>query len=326
MAASIKPIVYVSKCLGFDNCRYNGLIISSDFIRLLRGHVNFALVCPEVEIGLGVPRYPIRVVQHGSGNLRLLQAETEADVTERMIDYTEKLAARISDVDGFILKSRSPSCGIYGVKVYPSLGKVGAQGKTVGFFGGGIKKRFPALPIEDEGRLNNFRIREHFLTAIFTLVRFRQVRAAGRMRELVGFQSQHKYLLMAYSQSELKKLGRIVANHERQPLEKVLTDYENRLHAALARPPRYKAQINTLEHVSGHFSKLLGSEEKWFLRDAIEKFRLEQVPMSVPLFLLRSYAVRFEDEYVDNQAFFEPYPKELISITDSGKGRASARD
>ena len=320
MSATPKPVVYVSKCLGFDRCRYNGLIISSDFVRMLRGRVRIALICPEVEIGLGVPRYPIRAVSAGDG-IRLMQSETGDDVTEMIATYVRDLIGSIGAVDGFILKSRSPTCGYSGVKVYPKLGKVGAHGKTTGFVGGPVAEHFEHLPVEDEGRLNNFRIRDHFLTRIFGSARLRAAAESGAMRDLVDFHSRHKYMLMAYSQKELRTLGRIVANHERKPVAEVFAEYERRYHAAMASPPRYTSQLNALQHIAGHVGKLLGKQERWFLHDAIEKFREERVPMSVPLFILRSLAIRFEDEYIRNQAFFEPYPEALVSITDSGKGR-----
>ena len=320
MSAKPKPIVYVSKCLGFDRCRYNGLIISSDFVRMLRGHVRTALICPEVEIGLGVPRYPIRAVSR-DGEVRLMQSETGADVTDSINAYVRELIASIGVVDGFILKSRSPTCGNSGVKLYPKLGKVGAHGKTTGFVGGPIAEHFQHLPVEDEGRLNNYRIRDHFLTRIFGSARLRAAREAGGMRDLVDFHSRNKYMLMAYSQKELRDLGRVVANHERKPIAEVFAEYERGYHAAMAGPPRYTSQLNALQHIAGHVSKHLGKEERWFLHDAIEKFREERVPISVPLFVLRSLAIRFEDEYIRNQAFFEPYPEALVSITDSGKGR-----
>jgi uncharacterized protein YbgA (DUF1722 family)/uncharacterized protein YbbK (DUF523 family) len=315
-----KPIIYVSKCLGFDNCRYNGLTISSEFTETAKGRVKFAVVCPEVEIGLGVPRYPIRLVSR-DGELRLLQSVTSEDVTERMRAYIDALFSGFTVADGFILKSRSPSCGISGVKVYPGLGRVQALGKTAGFFGGAVINRLPRIAVEDEGRITNFRIREHFLTRVFALAQFRGTKESLEMKGLVEFHSRHKFLLMSYNQREMRSLGRTVANHERLPPREVFRLYEERLYKALANPPRFTSNINVLLHALGYFSKVISPAEKRFLLDSLEQYREGSVPLSVPLNLLRSYAVRFEEEYLKNQAYFEPYPNELVEITDSGLGR-----
>lgn len=315
-----KPVVYVSKCLGFDYCRYNGLIISSEAVKNMHGYVKFALVCPEVEIGLGVPRHPIRLVK-SDGELRLKQSVTETDLTDSMSAFTDNLFGSMTTVEGFILKSGSPSCGIHGVKIYPALGKVKSFAKGAGLFGGAVLKRFSHVAVEDEGRLSNFLVREQFLTRIFSLAEFRKIRDKLRMRDLIEFQSQHKYILMSYSQKELRILGRIVANHEKLPAAEVFSLYHEHLLKALAVSPRRTSHINTLQHVMGHFSKVIAPAERSFLLGLLEQYRNKRVPLSVPLNLMRSYAIRFEDGYLKNQAYFEPYPSKLMEITDSGKGR-----
>jgi uncharacterized protein YbbK (DUF523 family) len=162
-----KPIIVVSKCLGFDHCRYNGLIINDDFVEKLKAYVEFKPVCPEVEIGLGIPREPIRVVDIG-GDIRLIQPDTGRDLTETMQDFANSFLDSVGTVDGFILKSRSPSCGIKDVKIYSGTKNDSmVLEKSGGFFGKAVIEKFPYLAIEDEGRLKNFRIREHFLTKLY---------------------------------------------------------------------------------------------------------------------------------------------------------------
>jgi uncharacterized protein YbgA (DUF1722 family)/uncharacterized protein YbbK (DUF523 family) len=320
MSGFVKPIVVVSKCLGFAHCRWNEQIIADDFVHKLRPHVDFRPVCPEVEIGLGVPRDPLRVVSL-DGDLRLVQPATGADVTEPMQDFAQSFLDSVPEVDGFILKGRSPSCGMKDVKVYAGLGKgqsISSKGR--GFFGGAVVDRFPDLPIEDEGRLRSFRLREHFLTKLFALARFRLVRDSGAMRELVRFHSENKYLLMAYHQGELKELGRIVANADRRPFAQVVADYEAHLLAAFARAPRCTSNINVMMHAMGHFSEGLSAGEKTFFLDSVEKYRDARVPLSVTINLLRSWVVRFGEEYLGRQTFFQPYPEGLLEIADSGKG------
>ena len=320
MSKPIKPIVVVSKCLGFAHCRYNGLVISDDFVDALQDHVEFHPICPEVEIELGVPRDPVRIVSV-DGERKLLQPATGADLTDKMAGFVDRFLAALPEVDGFILKCRSPSCGLKDVKAYPEIAKSNVIVKGSGIFGAGVLARFSHLAVEDEGRLKNFRIREHFLTRLFTMARFRSVKALNAMKELVRFQSENKLLLMAYNQQKMRSLGRIVANHEKRPFQEVAADYEEHLSQAFSRTPRYTSNINVLMHAMGYFSDELTADEKAFFLDSLERYRSGRIPLSVNIGLVKSWVVRFQEEYLLQQTFLEPYPEDLVEITDSGKGR-----
>jgi uncharacterized protein YbgA (DUF1722 family)/uncharacterized protein YbbK (DUF523 family) len=315
-----RPQVVISKCLGFERCRWNGAVITDEFVDTLKPYVDYQTVCPEVEIGLGVPRDPIRIIDQGRGP-RLIQPSTGRDVSRSMRRFTDDFLGSLAGIDGFILKERSPSCGMKGVRVYAGPEKGAAFTPGSGFFGGPVRERFPAAAIEEEGRLRNVRLREHFLTKLFTMTEFRKVRSARTMSGLVRFQAANKLLLMAYNQKELRILGRLVANPERRPPSAVMADYERHLAAALARPPRYVSNINVLMHALGFFSKELSAREKAFFLDALERYRNEKVPLSVPLNLARAWVVRFDQEYLGRQSYFLPYPEALMEITDSGRGR-----
>lgn len=316
-----KPVIVVSKCIEFESCRYNGLMISSHMVKNLVPHIDFRPVCPEVEIGLGIPRDPIRVIQV-DGKSRLVQPATGKDVTEKMERFARSFLDNVGEVDGFILKGRSPSCGIKDVKAYSGPEKWMSVSRTRGFFADAVIEKFPDLAIEEEGRLTNFRIREHFLTKLFVLARFRQVRHSLSMKELVRFQTENKYLLMAYNQKELRELGKIVANHEKKPLEQVLEDYRKNLAKAFAKGPRDVAYINVMMHLMGHFSERLSAQERSFFVNTLEEYRDERLPLSVPLGILKSWAIRFDDQYLSRQTLVEPFPQQLMEISDSGKGRS----
>ncbi|NIT36408.1 MAG: DUF1722 domain-containing protein, partial [candidate division Zixibacteria bacterium] len=251
-----KPVVVVSRCLEFDAVRYDGSRIRDDFVRALKPHVTFIPVCPEVEIGLGVPREPVRIVE-ARGRRRLVQPATGLDVTEKMQRFAAAFLDGLDAVDGFILKSRSPTSGIKDVKVYPGTAKTAPSGKGAGFFGGAVLARFGHLAVDDEGRLKNLRLREHFLTKLFALAAFRETKGSGAPKDLVQFHAENKLLLMAYNQTRMRALGRVVADAGRSPAADVLAAYEEALCAALARPPRYTANVNVLMHGLGHFSKRL---------------------------------------------------------------------
>lgn len=307
----MKPRIVVSRCFEFEHCRWNGLVISSEFVRKLDEFVEFIPVCPEVEIGLGVPREPIRVVR-SQGGPRLVQPATGRDVTGDMVSFSERFLDALPPVDGFILKSRSPSCGLKEVKIFAAAGKPGVDGKGAGFFGRAVSESYPLLPLEDEGRLTDFRIREHFLTRIFTLARFRSLRGSARMKDIVSFQAGNKLLLAAFNQTELRALGRIVANREKRPIDALMDKYEDHLMKALSRPARHASDINVLMHALGCFSKKLGKEEKAFFLDVLEQYRNGKMPLSVCLGVVRSWIVRFGEPYLEMQSYFEPYPTELV--------------
>ena len=313
-----KPQVIVSRCLGFATCRYNGQTTPDKFVNKLKEYVEYRTVCPEVEIGLGVPRDPIRLVSENN-EIILYQPTTGKEYTKAMIDYTLSILETFENVDGFILKGRSPSCGIKDVKVY--LGKEKAVGSTkgVGIFAEQVMKKYPYLAIEEEGRLTNFRIREHFLTKLYIMYKFRQVESTKSIAELVKFQSDNKYLLMAYNQREQKLLGRIVANHEKQTLEVLMEDYRKHFGNALVRIPRYGNYINALMHIFGYFSENLSSKEKDFVLGTFDKYRKGKIPLSVPINLLRSFVIKYELDYLLNQSIWVPYPEELMELGDTGK-------
>jgi uncharacterized protein YbgA (DUF1722 family)/uncharacterized protein YbbK (DUF523 family) len=302
-----RPNVVVSKCLGFAACRYNGQMLSSELVEKLRPHVDFIPVCAEFEIGLGVPRDPIRLVQE-NGVVRLMQPASGRDVSDEMNKFSEDFLSSLSEVDGFILKNRSPSCGIKDVKVYSSIQDGASIRRDAGFFGGSVLRKYGAHAVEDEGRLKDDGIREHFLTKLYTLARFRSVRS---MANLVRFQTENKLLLMAYNQTGMRTLGRIVANKEKKTLEDVMGEYRIGLQNAFLRAPRRSSAVNVLMHAFGYFKDRLNEKEKKFFLKSLEDYRKGTVPLSSILTMLRMWIIRFDEAYLGTQQFFSPYPKEL---------------
>jgi uncharacterized protein YbgA (DUF1722 family)/uncharacterized protein YbbK (DUF523 family) len=315
-----RPIVVISKCLGFDHCRYDGQMIETTFVPKLQEYVDFQPVCPEVEIGLGIPRTPIRVVETG-GRRMLYQPASGQDFSVPMMAFVTGFLDGLGEVDGFVLKNRSPSCGQGDVKVYTGLDNSSRTMRGSGFFGGAILNRFPDAPVEDEGRLNNFTIREHFLIRLFTVARFREIRRSQSIHELIEFQTVNKLLFMGYHQAQMRLMGKIVANHAQTDVATVMAQYASHLHLALAKPPKAGAMINVLMHAFGGFSDVLTSDEKQFFLNSLEEYRDERIPLSVLLYTLRAWSLRHDNQYLLQQTFLRPYPEKLMEITDSGKGR-----
>jgi uncharacterized protein YbgA (DUF1722 family)/uncharacterized protein YbbK (DUF523 family) len=315
-----KPIVVLSKCLEFEACRYNGQVIPDTFVKRIGPYVNFKPVCPEVEIGLGVPRDPVRVISRGN-ETALVQPATGRNISSKMLEFANKYLQSLNDVDGFILKSRSPSCGIKDVKLFANSEDGAAIGKTKGFFAGKVFEHFPGLAIEDEGRLKNFKIRDHFLTKLYLLADFRNVKKEKSINGLISFHSRNKFLMMAYNQKEMKILGKIVANQKKARYEETVAQYEEHLVNAFMNPPRKPSYINVLMHSLGFFSERLTSKEKAYFLDLLEDFRNDMIPITAILVVLKAWTIKYEQKYLEQQTIFEPYPKELMEISDSGKGR-----
>jgi len=318
-----KPNIIISKCIEIENCRYNAQIISSEFVKLLKPYVNLISVCPEVEIGLGVPREPIRIIKKDEKRY-LIQPSTDKDVTKDMQKFISIFLGTIKDIDGVILKSRSPSCGIKDVKIYPSKEKSAPIMKSSGFFGDAALKAFNNCPIEDEARLRNSIIKEDYLRKIFTLASFRDIKHSKDINNLIEFHSNNKFLLMGYSQKYLKILGNLVANKEKSDISKIYQDYEKNLKFAMAKPLRCNSNKNVLSHAFGYVSNKLNSKEKQLFLESVDNFEQGRVSISVPVNLLKSWVLRFDEEYLANQTYFSPYPEELLDA--DAKNICMARD
>jgi len=313
-----KPRIVSSECLGFAAVRYNGQVLREPFVNALREHVDIVPVCPEVAVGLGVPRDPVRLVAIG-GDRRLLQPATGLDVTDSMRGWSRDFLTGVGEVDGFILKSRSPSCGIKDVRVYPEgEGKAPIE-TSAGLFADEVASHFPHLAVEDEGRLTNARIRHNFLTRLFASAALREVRLSRSRGELVRFHTRYKLVLMSHSQQGLRELGRLVAGGREIPFADLLDRYTTLFGATTARPARIPAMINVLQHAFGYFSTDLSRAERLYFLELLEELRLERVMLNTVLAVLQSWVVRFEQVYLADQTLFEPYPRELRSLVDSGR-------
>lgn len=319
-----KPVLVISECLEFEPCRYNGARIQFDLVKALAPHVEFRPVCPEVQVGLGVPRDPIRIVADGGRN-RLVQPSTGLDLTEDMASFSARFLDGLGEVDGFILKSRSPSCGTGNVKIFAGADAGGVVRRGAGLFAAAVLERHGHLAVEDEGRLRNHRIREHFLTKLFAIARLRELGGKGRISDLVRFHAAYKFLLLAYSERGLRALGRVVANYRRGRFDVVFTEYRAGFLRALRQTPRYTSMINVFQHISGFFRRELGRGEKAHFAGLLDRYREGRVPASAVALLLESWAIRFGSDYILDQALFAPFPEALASRADSGKGRAAGR-
>jgi uncharacterized protein YbgA (DUF1722 family)/uncharacterized protein YbbK (DUF523 family) len=318
-----RPVVVASACLGFAACRYNGQQLAAGFLEVLGAHAELVPICPEVEIGLGTPRPTIHI-ERIEGRDVLLQPETGRELTTEMQDWSQSwLASQVSargSIHGFVLKGKSPSCGVSDTKILARGGQSSVATGS-GLFTRAVQEQFPEAAVEDEGRLTNLAIREHWLTHVFTSARFQQLDARHGLGPLVEFHAQHKFLLQAQDEVGMRELGQLVGTGKELGVETCYARYGARLHQALAARPSPKRHANVLQHVLGFFKDRVGAEEKALFLDILNGFLEKRLPLSAPVAVLRSWSIRFEESYLLAQRYFEPFPVELVSKTDSGHPR-----
>jgi uncharacterized protein YbbK (DUF523 family)/uncharacterized protein YbgA (DUF1722 family) len=310
-----RPKIVVSKCIEHDNCRYDGQMIKSNFVELIKPYVDFMPVCAEVEIGLGIPRSPIRIIS-ADNEYRLIQPATGLDLTDKMNNFIGSFFASQKGVDGFILKSRSPSCGLKDARIYVGLGDSSAIRRDSGFFGGAVLRIAPNLAIEDEGRLKNLRIREHFLTKLYALVAFRQAKVVRSLQKLKNFHYTNKLLLMAHCLQEARAMEKLLTDKD-PDIHRLLSEYEAHLSRILARPPRCTNNIYVMKYAMERLADLSQKEKDFFLK-SLEQYRSRKLPLSAPLSVLKEWIVRFDEIYLDDQTYFEPYPNEIVELCSNG--------
>jgi uncharacterized protein YbgA (DUF1722 family)/uncharacterized protein YbbK (DUF523 family) len=303
----------VSSCLLGNKVRFDGGHKLDPFlVHTLGEWVEYVPVCPEVESGFPVPREAFRLVGDPE-RPRLVTRQTGVDATPRMERW---IAGKLPELErlglcGFIFKSQSPSSGMERVKVYNDKGV--AEKKGVGVFARALMERLPLLPAEEEGRLQDFHLRENFIVRIFAYRRWQDLVAGGKApaAKLVDFQRRHKYLLMAHSPELARRLGALTAQAGRRPLAEILPEYERLLMAALKQRATVRKNVNVLQHMLGYFKKQLDDFEKRELLQSIENYRLSLVPLVVPLTLLKHYIAKFKQSYLADQFYLDPHPLEL---------------
>lgn len=302
----------ISSCLLGQKVRYDGGDKHDSFINgTLARFFKFMPICPEVAIGLGVPREPIRLLGDPAHPRAVGVRNEELDITEPLTDFSRKMAHELAGaISGYILKSKSPSCGMERVKLYCN-GVPSKQG--VGLYARELMREQPLLPVEEEGRLGDPVLRENFIERVFAYRRWQELAASGLSAEkLVAFHTAHKLALMAHSPEHYRLLGRLVAEAGSRPLDVLAEEYIRGFMETLKQRATRKRHANVLMHLMGYLKKQLDSADKAELLGLIEAYRLGQVPLIVPITLLKHHFRRFPDPYIATQVYLNPHPPELM--------------
>ena len=302
----------ISSCLIGNAVRWNaGHKLDRFLTNTLGQFVDYVPVCPEVEAGFGVPRESMRLVGDPE-KPRLITFKTKIDHTDRMRRWVQKRVKELEkeDLHGFIFKSDSPSSGMIRVKVYSEKGMPVKKG--VGIFSREFMTHFPLIPVEDDGRLHDARIRENFIERIFTLRRWRETVAKGKsMGRLVDFHTRSKLLILSHSPKHYSVMGKLVAQGKQMPPKKLYTQYEAALMGSLALKTTTKKNLNVLQHLMGYFKKQMSRDEKQELLDVFDQYRQEFVPLIVPITLINHYVRKYDQQYLKLQTYLNPHPVEL---------------
>jgi uncharacterized protein YbgA (DUF1722 family)/uncharacterized protein YbbK (DUF523 family) len=312
--SSPRPIrIGISACLLGQQVRFDGGHKRDAFLTETFGRfVEWVPVCPEVECGFGTPREAMRLVRVEDG-VRLLTIKTGIDLTAPMERFSRSRVSALAreDLSGYVLKKDSPSCGLERVKVYDRYGTPARGGR--GLFAAALVEAFPHLPVEEEGRLADPRLRDNFVERVFAYWRLRGLFAARwTVGDLVRFHTAHKLLLLAHAPGADRQLGRLVAGARgvsRRDLEQRYVDGFMRVLEQMATARRH---TNVLQHMAGYFKDRLDAASKRELAEAIADYRRGLVPLVVPLTLLRHHVRMLDVTYLAGQTYLQPHPKELM--------------
>jgi uncharacterized protein YbgA (DUF1722 family)/uncharacterized protein YbbK (DUF523 family) len=302
----------ISSCLLGEKVRFDGGHKLDRFLTETLGrYVEYVPVCPEVEIGLPTPRDTLRLT--GTENEpHLIFSKSGEDITERMTDWArQKLKAlEKEELCGFIFKAKSPSSGMERVKLYDHNGVPNKSG--VGLFAREFMAHFPLLPVEEDGRLHDPKLRENFIETLFTLKRWRSSLQQGKTaRNLIDFHSRHKLLIMAHSNDIYKQMGKLVAAAGSRDIDQLYSDYLELLMKGLRLKSTVSKQVNVLQHVFGYFKKQLSADEKQEMLEVINSYHRRQTPLIVPVTLLNHYVRKYRQPYLQQQVYLNPHPVEL---------------
>lgn len=309
-----QPIIGISGCLTGSTVRFDGGHKRMGFVMdELAQWVTLKPVCPEMSIGLPVPRPALRLIQTTDGDTRMrFSHEPQDDVTAKMEDFAARFLPSVSNLSGFIVCAKSPSCGMERVRLYDEQGNRGRKTGT-GLFTAGLLNAYPWLPVEEDGRLHDPLLRENFVERIFALHELNALRAERLTRHnLMAFHSRYKLQLLAHHQPGYRKIGPFVARmREWKDLDAFFVAYRDKFMAILRHPATRKNHTNVLMHIQGYFHQYLNSRQRAELLGVIMNYRLGVLPILAPLTLFKHYLAEYPDSYLQTQNYFSPYPDNL---------------
>ena len=305
--------VGISACVLGQNVRFDGGHKQNRFVvDELSRYFNFKPVCPEVGIGMTIPRRAIRLLQLPSGDERLVDSkENEIDFTVQMKEFADQQIAHFDDLRGYVVCAKSPTCGMERVKLHIDNGNT-VPGGSVGVYTRELMAKMPWLPVEEDGRLQDPVLRENFVFRVFSLNDFYLSLGEARSYDaFVKFHSRYKLVLMAHSPTAYKKMGQMVASIKEWDVDSFYYEYRQQFMDAIKNRASRKNKTNVLMHLQGYFKRSLTKDQKQELAALIMSYREGNQPILAPLALINHYLKEYPDPYLQLQTFLNPYPEEL---------------
>ncbi len=309
-----EPVVRIgiSSCLLGERVRWNGGHTRDRFLTDTLGeYVEWVPVCPEKEVGMGVPREQVRLLGDPE-DPKLVGRESGEDWTERMQSYAEKRIdeLRENNLHGYILKRGSPTCGMEKIKVLDDRQQPNGEGP--GLFARKLMEKLSLLPVEDDGRLNDPVIRENFIERIFAFHRWRRlIDRNPESSDLIEFHTAHKMTLLAHHQEKYRELGRLISSVGNGTFEEIRDEYGRRFMETMAEHADRGGHANVLHHLQGYLKEKIPDDDRQELDREIRKYREGQVPLIVPVTLLKHHFRKNPMDWVMKQTYLNPYPAEL---------------
>ena len=302
----------ISACLMGDMVRYNaGHSQSKLCTKGLTQYFEFEKFCPEVTAGFGTPRPTMRLVGNPESPTLTYSDDSSENLTHQLINSVQEPINNMSNLDGYILMKNSPSCGLFRIKVYQDNGYPHEQ-KVSGLFTQQLMNKYPLLPIEEEGRLNDASLRENFILRVYAYHNFRhQVLEDPSYHKLIQYHSSYKLVLLAHNQKTFKELGKMLGQSRNIKLEKVIHDYFERFMAAIHKPASRGGHCNAMQHILGYLKTKIPDDARQDIAQIIEQYRQREINLITPLTLLSHYIQQFGTPYIRAQRYIEPYPSSL---------------
>lgn len=304
--------VGISACLLGENVRFNGGHSNSDYCnKVLTDYFEYQKFCPEVAAGFGTPRPTLRLEGDPNDPRMVFTKQTEKNVSDVFMSTANAYLEKLSHLDGYIVMKNSPSCGLERIKVYQENGHPHMQ-RSAGLFTKELQRRYPLLPIEEDGRLNDPKLRENFLLRVFTHHDFRHsVGESTKMKDLIAFHSRYKYMVMAHSQPIYRELGRLLSGNDPRPTSELRDAYFEILMTTLSKPAQRKNHCNVLMHLIGYLKHAVDVSVRKDIINVVEQYRRGEVNLATPMTLLQHYLKHYGSEYINQQSYFAPYPTPL---------------
>jgi uncharacterized protein YbgA (DUF1722 family)/uncharacterized protein YbbK (DUF523 family) len=303
----------ISSCLLGQEVRFDSGHKHNSYITgTLSQYFEFKAFCPEVYIGLGIPREPIRLIEEND-KIQCVGTKTpDLNFTEQLTASADEQKHWHAKIFGYILKKDSPSCGMERVKVYKNNQP---QRSGQGLYARQLMKNFPNLPVEEEGRLGDPILRENFIKRVFIYERWRELYQTDlSIASLTRFHARHKLILMSHDQDKARELGRKLSEIKSDAIASFALEYEASLMSLLKIKATRKNNVNVLQHIQGYLKNFLDKEDKRELTEVIEQYRLGFLPLIVPITLLKHHFMKHPNDYIGDSYFINPHPKELMLL------------